>query len=104
MSLWNSSIDDCSGKDVRAIQTTSGGNGMKRDEAFTTGRLNRRTMLKGTAALAAAAGLTRAPRVAAQDLSGELTFWHGLTSEATVLQNAILPAWTQANPNVKINV
>jgi len=77
---------------------------MQRNDAFPAGRMNRRTVLKGTAALAAAAGLTRLPRAAAQDLSGELTFWHGLTSEATVLQNTILPAWAQAYPNVKVNV
>lgn len=39
------------------------------------------------------------------DLSGELTLWHGWTgAEADTLTNDILPAWTAAYPNVKINV
>ena len=84
---------------------------MKRNEAFMSGRLNRREMLKRSAAVAAAvpafaaAGSLVGPRaVSAQGLSGSLTFWHGLTAEAAVLNDTILPEWAKANPNVKINV
>lgn len=42
---------------------------------------------------------------AQDDLQGELTLWHGWTgTEATVLNQDILPAWQKAHPNVKINV
>src|SRR3954468_1105168 len=83
----------------------------ERNVAILNGRMSRRSMLKRSAVAAAAvptlatvAGLASTRRASAQDLSGTPTFLHGLTSEATILQNTILPAWTAANPNVKINV
>ena len=42
--------------------------------------------------------------VAAQD-SGTVTLWHGWTgAEADTLNNQIIPAWQQANPDIKIDV
>ena len=67
--------------------------------------MHRRSFLKGTAALAAtplvaARGLRSA---SAQDLSGELTLWHGWTgAEADTLNNVVLPAWQAAQPNVTV--
>jgi arabinogalactan oligomer/maltooligosaccharide transport system substrate-binding protein len=49
------------------------------------------------------ASIGRAP-VAAQD-SGTVTLWHGWTgAEADTLNNQIIPAWQEANPDIKINV
>jgi arabinogalactan oligomer / maltooligosaccharide transport system substrate-binding protein len=66
--------------------------------------MKRRSFIKGTAALAASPLLAGGYRSAgAQDLSGELTLWHGWTgAEADTLNNVILPAWTAANANVKV--
>jgi maltose-binding protein MalE len=45
---------------------------------------------------------------AAQDgpseLEGELVFWHGYTTEATVLNDVIVPMWQQAYPNVDLEL
>jgi arabinogalactan oligomer/maltooligosaccharide transport system substrate-binding protein len=72
---------------------------------------NRRDLLKRAAALglaapAFAALAGSAPRAAAQDaqLEGELTFWHGLGTEATILNEQIIPAWEAKYPNATIEV
>ena len=67
--------------------------------------MKRRSFLKSTAALAAtpllASGSLHA--ASAQGLSGDLTLWHGWTgAEADTLNNVILPAWTAANPDAKV--
>lgn len=67
--------------------------------------MQRRSFLKSTAALAAAPFVsTRGRRsAAAQDLSGNLVLWHGWTgAEADTLNNAVLPAWQAARPNVTV--
>src|SRR5687768_14656868 len=67
--------------------------------------MQRRSFLKGSAALAATPLVTaRGWRSAsAQDMSGELTLWHGWTgAEADTLNNVVLPAWTAAMPNVTV--
>ncbi len=67
--------------------------------------MQRRSFLKGTAALAATPLVaTRGWRsAAAQDLSGELVLWHGWTgAEADTLNNVFLPAWQAAQPNVTV--
>jgi maltose-binding protein MalE len=67
--------------------------------------MKRRSFIKGAASLAASPLLTTAAvrRTAAQDLSGNLTLWHGWTgAEADTLNNDILAAWKTANPNVTV--
>jgi arabinogalactan oligomer/maltooligosaccharide transport system substrate-binding protein len=66
--------------------------------------MQRRSFLKGSAALAATPLAARGWRSAsAQDMSGELTLWHGWTgAEADTLNNVVIPAWTAAMPNVTV--
>lgn len=49
-----------------------------------------------------------APTTRAQDgaasLSGEITFWHGLGTEASLLNDRIIPAWNEQYPDVAVNV
>lgn len=83
-------------------------------DQFLRGSISRRTFLRrATAAGLSApviAGLlaTRPAASLAQDapadFSGELTFWHGLGTEAKLLNEQIVPAFTQEYPNVKLNV
>jgi arabinogalactan oligomer/maltooligosaccharide transport system substrate-binding protein len=67
--------------------------------------MQRRSFLKGSAALAAtplfaAKGLRSA---GAQDLSGTVTLWHGWTgAEADTLNGPVLTAWAAKYPNVKV--
>ena len=66
--------------------------------------MQRRSFLKGSAALAATPLVARGWRsAAAQDMSGSLTLWHGWTgAEADTLNDVVLPAWTAAMPNVTV--
>jgi len=83
-------------------------------DQFLGGSVSRRTFMRR----AAAAGLS-APAIAAvlaakpaaslaqdapADFSGDLTFWHGLGTEAKLLNEQIVPAFTKEYPNVKLNV
>jgi len=49
-----------------------------------------------------------APRARAQtdpaQLSGEITLWHGLGTEASLLNDRIIPAWNEQHPDVTVNV
>jgi arabinogalactan oligomer/maltooligosaccharide transport system substrate-binding protein len=38
------------------------------------------------------------------NLEGELTFWHGMTAEADVFNNTVLPAFEEQYPNVTVEV
>jgi len=76
-------------------------------------RRTRRTLLRQAAGFSLAipigAKLASSPRRAwAQDaptdLSGELVFWHGLGTEAEVVNSTIIPAWQQQYPNVSVEV
>lgn len=69
--------------------------------------MQRRTLLKSSVALAGVPLLGKAGlrSSAAQDLSGSILLWHGWTgAEADTLNNEVLPAFTAANPNVKVDV
>ncbi len=83
-------------------------------DQFLRGAMSRRTFMRRAAAaglsapaisavLAASPGTSLAQDAPA-DFSGELTFWHGLTDEARVLTEQIVPAFTKEYPNVKLNV
>lgn len=75
---------------------------------------DRRSVLRRAAVLGVSAPLLSAlttrhvARAAAQepatDLEGELTFWHGLTTEAQILNDTIVPAWESAYPNVTLDI
>ena len=67
--------------------------------------MQRRTFLKSTIVVAATPLLAQRElhAVAAQGLSGSLKLWHGWTgAEADTLNKEVLPAWTAAQPNVKV--
>jgi len=73
-----------------------------------TSKLTRRSVLRGAATVPAVAvlgGGVMTRSVGAQEaLSGELTFWHGLGTEATVLNDQVIPAWEAAYPDVSLNI
>lgn len=92
------------------IPSRTGGAGRSR----LRGARSRRDLLRqGTAlglALPAAAllGGPAAPAAAQEgegaDFEGELVFWHGLGTEADIVNQTILPAWSEQYPNVAIEV
>lgn len=77
-------------------------------------RRSRRGVLRAGVAVGAALTAAGAPGrlgrgAAAQDaapadLSGEIVFWHGLGTEAEILNGTIVPAWQQQYPDVSIEV
>ena len=81
-------------------------------EGALTSAVTRRTLVRRAAAVGAAvpaaallgAGVATRPGAAQEALSGELTFWHGLGTEATVLNEDVLPAWQAAYPDVSVEV
>ena len=83
-------------------------------DQFLRGAMTRRAFMRraaaaGLGAPAIAALLTARPGISlAQDtpadFSGALTFWHGLGTEAKLLNEQIVPAFTKEYPNVKLNV
>ncbi len=83
-------------------------------DQFLGGSISRRSFLRrwaaaGLSAPAIAAVLAATPRAslaqdAPADLSGEVTFWHGLGTEAELFNAQCVPAWNQKYPNVKLNV
>jgi arabinogalactan oligomer/maltooligosaccharide transport system substrate-binding protein len=72
--------------------------------ALMRARFSRATSLLLALVLVMSFVLTGRAPAAAQD-SGTITLWHGWTGvEADTLNNQIIPAWQQANPDIKINV
>lgn len=70
--------------------------------------LSRRRALQALLVAPALVPVAR-PRARAQNdapaaLSGELTFWHGLGTKAALLNDRIIPAWTERYPDVTVNV
>jgi len=74
--------------------------------------LTRRDVLKRAAAAGVAvpavtligAGVGTRTTAAQESLSGELTFWHGLGTEATILNDEVIPAFQAAYPDVQVEV
>jgi len=79
-------------------------------ESFRRGQIDRRELLRrGTALGLGAAALTslRLRSASAQtdpaSFEGEVTFWHGMTTEAAIVTNEIIPAFVAMYPNVSVN-
>jgi maltose-binding protein MalE len=70
--------------------------------------LNRFRVAIATLLLAMTAVMGIGAGAAAQDtpseLEGELTFWHGLGTEAAVLNDVIVPMWEEQYPNVTLDI
>ncbi len=57
-----------------------------------------------SALMARSVGAQGTPPAFNSELSGEITFWHGLGTEAEVVTNTILPLFEEQFPNVSVNV
>ena len=60
------------------------------------------TLLMAMTALTAAG--VAAAQDAPSDLEGELTFWHGLGTEASIVNDVIVPLWEEQYPNVELEI
>jgi len=79
-------------------------------DAFRRGQIDRRELLRRGAALGlGAAALTslRIQSAGAQtdpaSFEGEVTFWHGMTTESAIVTDEIIPAFVAMYPNVSVN-